>query len=726
MDLDIPERLANNDDDSGSVFEASESPSHDDHVGRRNSRNSSVRKRSKSSSKVERREIQEKDEEERQGSSSPDSEVPVLEDANQWAAKFQPPDLEDIGSPRRHQRKRKSSFPKSANESRVNRAKRLKSYFNNDYRELLNADIGDIISGEIGSDQHSLPGSQIGSSIWSTVEKGTLFSALDRLGRDDVAGIAKRIATKSELEVQDYIQLLESGMKQRRNYRSHAEELLSTLDFPAAVEISPECCALLERAGDSIAVRQDLDEERVEKNKWGDLWLINSDVCRQIDQSRKEEGGEEEMEEILPAANLFNIKKWIELSQRVFMNAKPSQPEDSWYGLAESGETPAIRATAIEDFHSLAVSITQRLISTTLFCTMSRLRARGSNKVKHSEVSKEDVEAAVNILRLKKNSQQFWIKCARRCNLEVINDEEDADASDDDGHDQIMTYQEVEQALTSTDAASSRAQSRSKSETRPATATPTSVSRPSTAVSKAEQAPTQEDDTDSLSSFGLPSSPSLNPNFSQSARAQKLASEYLAFSEAQDAEMETLDQRASKEEEIKLWEVLKASPPSEINLEIEDGGEEKRVYSSRVEMEEPNWRERTEFWSAWEMMDTPISEEEFRQNKERKSMRAKRREMLVARGEESGASDDGEEDSDVPELVDEDDDIEAVENESESDEEGLEEGEEESEQEESDDASGAVQESDDELKAYLAGQADMAGGGFQAPRETLEDFSDDG
>ena len=625
-DLRLPE------EDTGSAYEESneeQSSSQDEEhqVPRPPRANSAPRKcRSRNRTKKPRDSSRNQDTSESDGERSRDSSTTSQREerqraASEWAATFQEPQSPtDIRSPIRHaagtQSKRKAPKPPSQV-----RAKRLKSWYNNEYRELFNVDIHDAVAGIISEDQALLEGSQIGSSIWTAKEKDLFFSALSRLGRDNVRQIASRIETKSELEVQEYIQLLHQGMIGRSN------KLLGFTDLPAAIEISNECCGLLERAGDALVSRQERTEEEVEEKKWGDLWLLNSDTIKRLDRQRTDKAGGEEIEEVLPAANLFHLRNWLELSCRIFMN--PDTEEDNWEMIAEPGESPAIRATAFEDFHSLAVNITKRLVSTTLFCTMSRQRAMGSKTIKHADVNQDDVEAAVKILRLKLNSRGFWIRCTRRCNLKIFDEEWNS----------FMSYVEVETALRETKERSrSRSVSRHECSVSCAAQYDTDPENPTDSPSYSEDYGSEEHSllgheadytnsagtsevelTDYLIDGEPTGSKSRREHLLQNARAIKEAER------AQEKYIEALDAKASRFEEQRLWTLLRQTAPFDIKPEpIILPDQPKGVF--RDDMSNlANWRDRLEYRSQWETLDTPVPEEKFERNRNRMSKRAKKR-----------------------------------------------------------------------------------------------------
>lgn len=93
--------------------------------------------------------------------------------------------------------------------------------------------------------------------------------------------------------------------------------------------------------------------------------------------------------------------------------------EDNWQDLGEV--PPSIRYTALSDLHTLVVSLTRRIVSTTLFLTESRLRNTGG-RVFHPQrtVNPCDVNTAVQSLGLSLNSKDYWAKFPRRLGFKVL------------------------------------------------------------------------------------------------------------------------------------------------------------------------------------------------------------------------------------------------------------------------------------------------------------------
>lgn len=321
--------------------------------------------------------------------------------------------------------------------------------FSREYLNLLNVDIEDAAAQYVPHDESELPASQIGLTYWTSVEKELFFTALSRLGRDDAPGIARRIRTKGELEVRQYLRLLQDATTARKC--EYELEPLYPQDFPAAVEIGPQCAAALDEAGDAIASRQERHEQQAEEMRWDDDWLITPFNYRAMEKTAPPN---------MPSLGLFRVSRWLELSERLFMNA--NYPENNWQYV--SNENPSIRTTALEDFYSLVVSLTKRLVAATIYVSDARVRARPEDpRIKQKGlVWPKDVEAAVLSLGLKTNSKDFWAKSARRLRVNVINDGEQSehyredgngdrmqDSGDNDDRHEFMTFDEVEVALGS-------------------------------------------------------------------------------------------------------------------------------------------------------------------------------------------------------------------------------------------------------------------------------------
>ncbi|KAK3292334.1 uncharacterized protein B0H64DRAFT_329142 [Chaetomium fimeti] len=334
--------------------------------------------------------------------------------------------------------------------------KRLRTAtFHHAYLTLLNDDIRDAAqqftplptdNADGGnSSSTTLAPSQLGLTHWSGAEKALFFSALARVGRDDAAGIAARVRTKGVLEVAAYLELLARERERERaeggaGGRVVALALAAPAEVPAAVELGQECCAALEEAADAVSVRQEGHEVGVEKARWGErAWLVEGGNWRALEAAPPEglEG----------SLGLFRVGNWLRLSGRVFMNS--AVEEYNWARV--EGEEPAVRATALEDFYTLAVEVTRRLVAATIFVGEGRVRARRElYPHARSRVWKQDVEAAALSLGFPTNSRKFWAQSARRLRLDVYDSEDPPMVGwEGEGEDEQdpMSYDEVERAL---------------------------------------------------------------------------------------------------------------------------------------------------------------------------------------------------------------------------------------------------------------------------------------
>ncbi|KAI1344575.1 hypothetical protein F5Y15DRAFT_366990 [Xylariaceae sp. FL0016] len=298
--------------------------------------------------------------------------------------------------------------------------KRVKGPFKAAYLNLLNEDILDAASGVLAEEQDELGlgYTQVGTVQWDPLEKQALYSALKRLGRDNIAVIASRIGTKSELEVQQYLVLLEEVDRQRRIDDGKRKRIVLPEEIPAAVELTQECTIALEAAADSLALRQEKHEESVEEKRWGRRWLIDASLAQVFERQYQQD---ELTTKDLPFIELLLIRNWVKLADNVFMNS--AVPDGNWRSFSE--ETPAIQATTLADFYGLAISITKRLLLTTIYVAESRIRAKNSYDSRNRSrrlIKPLDVKAAIRSVGMKDNSCEFWSRCARRLRLDIVDD----------------------------------------------------------------------------------------------------------------------------------------------------------------------------------------------------------------------------------------------------------------------------------------------------------------
>ncbi|KAI9826265.1 MAG: hypothetical protein M1826_006687 [Phylliscum demangeonii] len=319
--------------------------------------------------------------------------------------------------------KRKSTAPEVPSEGK----RRRSAHDSEPYRQLLNEVIMQAC-GQNGSKEESRPlrASQIGASLWTSEEKEALFDALTVLGKDDIQRLAARVQTKSAVEVCHYLQLLQREMANRHLYDREIR-LLSTVDMPAALELSQECCRVLDEEASRLEQQQNAMERAAEEEKWRESWLLTPARARWVEEKLAAGASGAEADEVwqeVPAAHLLKLQSWLELSERIFMNAAPPRAEDgNWRHMAADSaapELPSIRATAFTDFANLAVSVTERLVQTTIFQAMGRCRGMDLKQLESGfSVKARDVRTACTVLGMPPNARDFWAKAGQRCGLHV-------------------------------------------------------------------------------------------------------------------------------------------------------------------------------------------------------------------------------------------------------------------------------------------------------------------
>lgn len=315
--------------------------------------------------------------------------------------------------------------------------KKAKGAFNRAYLELLNEDIEHAasryapVAHDPFDERVALPASQIGMVVWTSMEKERFFEALGRLGRDDAAGIAQRVRTKGEMEVRQYTRLLQDGLAIRR--QQNELKPLELADFPAAIELSHECCEALEDAADNIVTRQEQFENAAEERKHGSDWLVSQD-------NHKELAEDETEKDMTQAVNVFRVPEWLLLSERFFMNA-PSE-DGNWHSV--DGGTPSVRLTTLQDFYSLAVTLTKRLVASTLYMAAARVRAEsGTRSSIRRSVKVRDVDAAALSLGLLMRKPSL-MRCIGRLGLSIYEDPPKPHERDES---EPMPYYAVEEEL---------------------------------------------------------------------------------------------------------------------------------------------------------------------------------------------------------------------------------------------------------------------------------------
>ncbi|EZF32387.1 hypothetical protein H101_04027 [Trichophyton interdigitale H6] len=342
--------------------------------------------------------------------------------------------------PRKRKRVEKWAWNKRENHLRRANALPITSY-----RDLL-AQATDEIAQEPnhGAPIHS---SQFGIVRWSTEEKLALFSALARKGKGAISEIASFIGSKSRIEVQQYIMGLEQALREHHITEKKFRGITFS-DIHAAAEISDECCLALEKAANALSVQEEQAHNLSGKRKYKDMWLVDSNAASFLEekiQTKDISDVDPSAHHMLATAQLFHVPNWINLSRNVFMNFGGHRIEDNWTRICFHEETPAVTCDSFTDFYTIAVSLTRRLVQSSIFFALMRIRAtdeRGRDRDR--AIRKDDVHNALDTLKVQHNTREFWIYAARRCSLDVREY-----VSKNSFKTTLLSYDEVEKRLSS-------------------------------------------------------------------------------------------------------------------------------------------------------------------------------------------------------------------------------------------------------------------------------------
>lgn len=509
-----------------------------------------------------------------------------------------------------------SSFPKKrkiqGQKVYNTRLKRLKISYNDDYRDLFNNTVNEIVKGPPVNEADLLPMSQIGVTQWSTCEKEIFFTMLARRGRHNLSSIASAIGTKSELEVHVYLQLLQKSTAEH-HLNAPRHQLLGTYEIPGAFEVSQDCSATLELNADALSILQQKEEEKLERRNYDKLWLLDNHTVRLMSQrQRSAKGDKTEVLDALAPSELLNLKSFLKLSARVFMNS--SQEEDNWRSYCEKKETPSILHTAFSDFHSLVISITKRLIQSSLFIAMSRIRATSSSNYRQKKaVRLRDVSAALNVLGMKHNSQSFWIEVARRCNLAVYDIVKGPDSMDEE-----LNYNEVEKRLSRRSEDDGECV---KYGPEPNEITATLGTAPLSLETDHDKFPS---DYISNSSFDPAGSSDNGGSPLLSSQDEGRSHDQNTAEEVGDFYTEALDMRISQREELRLWKLLGQDPP--VNMKPEEIELPMRPRPERKTADDlDDWSSWVVYAPAWEVHENPIPTSSFAEGRCRGSTESRTR-----------------------------------------------------------------------------------------------------
>ncbi|KAJ5833292.1 hypothetical protein N7474_001603 [Penicillium riverlandense] len=419
---------------------------------------------------------------------------------------------------------------------------------------------------------------QNGAVLWTPTEKEALFNALDRQGKNGIPEIAAAIGTKSELEVMDHLRLLHRSLEVEHLFKSHIRPV-AMADIPAAEEVSVECGAVLDQFAEVLVADEEHKAAIERKREHGLNWVITETRAQKI---KDGENQDTPREGVSLASDLLNVPIMVQLSRRVFMNLGGSRSEDNWTNLVMSeDEEPSMTADALQEFYALVISITRRLIQSSIFFAMSRLRTvQRRGKQRTSAVRKRDVRTALDVLNMKRDRSDFWIKLARRNHLEV------ADMKNQKGWvPRVFSYDEIEKILSGDDDYFKLVSE-------------TGVLPDDQPAEPAEEEEEEED-------VGSP------PSRASSELSSPLSESELSLLDPEDEHADILDRERSRRGELRLWNKLEQPAPSFLDEPIKEEDDENDPEKNKEVVRKPHgerktkqdlvdWRDHTLYRSEWE------------------------------------------------------------------------------------------------------------------------------
>lgn len=454
---------------------------------------------------------------------------------------------------------------------------RLRLHYNDQYLDLFKETFERDSEGMIGGD---LLSTQLGAVLWDPSEKARLYNGLCRKGRHDLQALSSLVITKSEVEIKAYLESLREQEADRQLFEVQPKNI-SHSEIPAAIEIGPDCEAVLDLAAEALSAIQEQYDFAANQGS-NRLWLIDHETAAELDEKAGEARASDNIAEPISEGDdglvsetvtmFFHLSTFLELSERFFMNKRSDDP-DAWENLAEDGQRPTLTVDFLTCLYDLVVSLTRRLVQSCLFIANSRLRSSTSNDYKPSRLVKfDDVSAALAILNVQKDSQQWWIGLARRNGLKVV------DSSHQKGVDPQadMAYDTIEALL----ATPSRGRSLSvPSEGSAMDEASSSDSSEICSIDAGDLGGNGVEDDDHLSDDRMSDSDeimdssneqdddSIPERHAQTPMSKQKRIESLE--EEQDKYMERMDQEARKQEESRLLSLLGAARSDQVIKEEE-------------------------------------------------------------------------------------------------------------------------------------------------------------
>lgn len=534
----------------------------------------------------------------------------------------------EVPAARSTRRTLQQSRPKRASELKHKAQAEKKRLLISRYVPLFNDAVRDIESGVVYHDEQYERNLQYGAVRWTRNEREAFYNGLAKYGKSETARIASLIGTKTEMEVRTLIHTLDRNA-QHRATRQREPEFITLKEIPAAVEINEDCCKAMEKSACALALDEESREKLMGFKNYGDLYTIDGPIAAWVEEKL---GSEIEADEALLAQNedadvdelldaeaiakeneqdqlekqtsdivedsviftvgrLFKLSNWIKLSDRIFMNSGSGDSEDNWRTLTKETASPALTCEAFSDFYTLAISLTRRIIQSAIFLSLSRTRAlerAGINVGSQTYVRREDVRAALDILKMPQDAHDFWALSSRRCKLDIVYDRHRKSS-----HVTRLSHDQVEKMLLPRDRKTRLVEEdaiRSAAQLQPNAVETVLDSSP-------VKGRIEADSTDEEEQEGNDSEDQYED--------EEGAPEFESPSDYEDYLADKLDEKAAAEEDIRLREQLGLPVPTQNETIMKPGQVEPDPSSHPVKYRKSkeelvDWKDRLLYFSEWE------------------------------------------------------------------------------------------------------------------------------
>lgn len=536
------------------------------------------------------------------------------------------------------------------------------------YRQLLDDGTSDGINSGFAKaiENDPLPRSRFGASVWHSGEMEALLAHIPVHGSANLGALSRILHSKAEPEISACMIELQESVAEMGNH-GQLREMISVAEIPAAYEVGVECDEGLDVLAGRLEGLAEQQAANIEQTKHGNHWLIDRDFADYLEQEFEitsetanpnsqsvdhESGGSgtesdkwsspkgngEHLpettsvegrgnERLFPSARLLRPAAFLDLSSKVFMNGNVdlSSRFDQLVKLSGGNcpaSGPAFHRSAFDDIYDLAVSITRRLVQASIFQAMTRLRAVIDDRTR-SGVRKADVDAALDVLGMRTmrgDREAYWAKVIRRYGIDVYSSSNRfKDGRPGRRHGGVKLTEDeadMELGVQISDRVDEQIDLEGTGfddlefDSGTSTETSTDDSHPIVRKSSAEAADEEP--------FQKRHRREVSPR---------------AFDRVEDEYLEVLDQQKSREEELRLWELLgrdnveEASTPSPLP-------EVRPVQKP----ESYDWRDDVHYQAEWEQDGPPVSSQEFRSMHVLGEGRRKRRKLMRERIHSQDAS----------------------------------------------------------------------------------------